>query len=65
MKLNIYESDVFYHFLDLENSKGYEGIEDEDMLSEVPEELVAQYLAVLSQWKEINRKLKEIKQNKT
>ncbi len=61
MKLNIYETDKFFHYLAMDdNGKPWQL--DEDFASEVPDELVKEYLETYKKFKDISYKLAKIKQ---
>lgn len=56
MKVNIYESDVFYNFIEFDIA-----YQDEEHLSEVPDELIEEYKKAKEQWENISRKLDKLK----
>lgn len=61
MKVYIYETDVFYNYIDLDGICGYSSSDDEEFMQDVPDELITEYVMALEKFKNISRRLGEIK----
>jgi hypothetical protein len=65
MKINAYETDRFFYYLDVNDEYGFQTMQGfEDMLTEIPDDLVKEYSEALEKWETVNRKIRNIVETK-